>query len=264
LKATESFFVHISDPQFGMYRPGDEDYEETALVEKAVERINALAPSFVICTGDLIDVPGSDRQMAHARRMLAKLAPGIPLLITPGNHDIGDVPTPSDLGWYRRRVGRDWFSFNHRRWHFVGLNSCLMAAGELAPADADYQWAWLEDDLESHAGADNTGTIVFMHHPLFLRRSKEMEDYFNLPRPARDRCLDLFRCYGIRTVLAGHLHRCNEAVCGDLSVVVTGPVGMPLGEACSGLRIVRFDDRAIHHRFFALDDVAGQESFVAR
>lgn len=262
MKENEFFFVQISDLQFGMYRPDADDYPETDLVRLAIERLNALEPDFVLCTGDLIDIPGSEKQMGHAREMLKDLNRNIPFLAVPGNHDVGDAPSRDDLAWFRRHIGRDWFSFNHGGWHFVGLNSCLLADWELAPEEAERQWNWLEDDLGRKLTGQVEGTIAFMHHPLFLESTKEDDGYFNLPRRSRDRCIDLFNSYGIRIVLAGHLHRCSEAESGDLKVIVSGPVGMPLEDGYSGLRIVRIGKDGVRHEYFALDDHMGQMRFL--
>lgn len=262
MKDNEFFFIQISDLQFGMFRPGEDQYPETDLVKLAIERINALAPDFVICTGDLIDVPGSDRQMDHARELLKGMKGNIPFLAVPGNHDVGDAPSPENLEWYRRRVGRDRFSFNHCRWHFVGLNSCLLADGAAAPEETERQWAWLEEDLGHLKAGQFDGVMAFMHHPLFLENAAEEDGYFNLPRRSRDRCLEVFHKHGIRTVLAGHLHRCLEAESENLKVVVTGPVGMPLEDGFSGFRIVRVGDEGIRHAYFPLEDRMGQVQFL--
>jgi len=255
------FFLQVSDPQFGMFEPGADSYRETPLVALAVARINALAPAFVICNGDVIDEPCSDVQFDEAERLFEGRDGNIPLHMVPGNHDIGDEPTAANLAWFRRRIGPDWFSFDHGGWHFVGLNSCLIADERHVPGEAQEQWEWLTGDLTR---ANGTPTLVFMHHPLFLEAATEPDHYFNLSTAARTRYVDLFREHGIGTVLAGHLHRNNEATDGGLAVVTNGPVGMPLGDGLSGLRIVKVACGEIEHRFFALEDAAGQEAYVRR
>ena len=193
---------------------------------------------------------------------LKGLKGNIPFLAVPGNHDVGDAPSPENLEWFRQRVGRDWFSFNHCGWHFVGLNSCLLADPAAAADETEKQWAWLEEDLGRTEDGQFQGVLAFMHHPLFLNNTKEDDDYFNLPRRTRDKFCDIFRRHGIMTVLAGHLHRCREADSENLNVVVTGPVGMPLEDGFSGLRIVRVGEEGIRHEYFALDDRVGQVRFL--
>jgi 3',5'-cyclic AMP phosphodiesterase CpdA len=255
-------FAQISDLQFGMMRPGADDYDETPLVVRAVARLNELGPDFVLCTGDLVEVPGSDRQMDHACSVLRALDPAIPFIPVPGNHDIGDVPTAAALTWFRARYRRDRCSFDHCGWHFVGLNSCLLADGSGAPAAAERQWAWLAEDLARAARAE--GMIAFMHHPPFLDHPDEEDDYFNLPRDGRNRCLELLQKSGVGTVFSGHLHRCHEVSAGDLELVSTGPVGMPLQDGESGFRLVRVGTEGVSHCYFGLEDEAGQREFMGR
>lgn len=262
MSRSDWFFAQISDPQFGMFRPGEEDFGETPLMILAVQQLNDLAPDFVICTGDLIDVPESNRHMEHARSLLNELSPDIPFMSLPGNHDIGDVPTPESLAWFREVFGRDRFSFDHGGWHIVGLNSCLLADGTGAPDEVERQWAWLEEDLARAGRAGAEGTLAFLHHPLFLDRLDEDDDYFNLPGPARSKCAEILQKNGVRTVFSGHLHRCQEAVAGGLETVVTGPVGMPLQDGYSGFRLVRVKDGVVLHRYFALEDSEGQKEFI--
>ena len=53
---------------------------------------------------------------------------------------------------------------------------------------------------------------------------------------------------GIKFVFAGHYHRNAQGASGELQMVTTGPVGMPLGEAKSGFRAVWAIE--LHHRYF--------------
>ena len=254
-------FVQVSDLQFGMWDPGVGTYRETPLVEAAVARINALSPAFVLCTGDLIDLPGDEAQVAEAQRLLAGLDRRIPFRMVPGNHDIGDAPTVDDLAWYRRHFGQDRYSFDHGGWHVVGVNSCLLADDSHVAAEAQEQWAWLEADLAACA-AQGGPAFVFLHHPLFLEAAEEEDGYFNLPRTARIRALELFRSRGVDTVFAGHLHCENVATDAGVTIVTNGPVGMPLRDGASGFRIVRAGPGGLEHRYFALEDVAAQAAFV--
>ena len=67
--------------------------------------------------------------------------------------------------------------------------------------------------------------------------------------------LNLFRKYDIKAILAGHLHQNNLTTNSQFEVVATGPVGMPLGEAFSGFRIVTVYADYVEHKYFGLDDV---------
>lgn len=253
------FFIQISDQQLGMLPVETDVFQKTRLFEKAVAHANRLAPAFVVSTGDLIDKPGDERQLTEALHTTRKLDKNIPLYTIPGNHDIGDVPTEQTLGWYRKRVGKDWYCFDYGGWHFIGLNSSIIAHGQDVPQDAEKQWDWLNHDLDRIVSTDNPHIIVFMHHPLFLNDPDEADDYFNVPRQMRQVYLNLFRKYGIKTVFAGHLHQNNLATDSRLEIVATGPVGMPLDEERSGFRIVKVHADHIEHRYFGLDDAISRD-----
>ncbi len=247
------FFAQMADPQFGMLPVHEGVFQETQLFEKAVTHANRLAPAFIVNTGDLVDIPGDEEQLTRALHTLRKLDRSIPLYSVPGNHDVADAPTRQTLSWYRRRIGKDWYSFDHSGWHFVGLNSCIIAHGEHVPREAEKQRDWLHRDLKRVVAAYSSRIVVFMHHPLFLNDPEEADHYFNIPRETRQEYLNLFREYGVRTVLAGHLHLNNFATDSTLDVVATGPVGMPFGGARSGFRIVTVRADRLEHQYFDLD-----------
>ena len=56
--------------------------------------------------------------------------------------------------------------------------------------------------------------------------------------------------YGVRQVFAGHYHRNARGLDGDLEMVTSGPVGMPLDGAKSGLRVVTAADSGVTHRYY--------------
>jgi 3',5'-cyclic AMP phosphodiesterase CpdA len=255
----QPFFIQMSDQQFGMFETNGNVFRETQLFEKAIAHVNRLAPAFVLSTGDLINDPGDEKQLAEAMQTTRKLDKNIPFYTIPGNHDVGDEPTEQTLGWYRKQLGDDWYCFDFGGWHFIGLNSCIIAGGEHVPEEAEKQWDWLNSDLKKAASGDNSHIIVFMHHPLFLNEPDEADDYFNIPRQIRQVYLNLFGKYGVKTILAGHLHQNNLATGSGLEVITTGPVGMPLGQARSGFRIVKVYADYIEHRYFGLDDAITAE-----
>src|SRR5436190_14056446 len=112
LWAGEPFsFIQMSDPQFGMYTENKSFEHETANFEFAVAAANRLHPKFVIVTGDLINQPGNPQQSAEYHRIAARLDPAIKLYSVPGNHDVGNEPTPESLAAYRERFGPDYYTF---------------------------------------------------------------------------------------------------------------------------------------------------------
>jgi predicted phosphodiesterase len=97
--------------------------------------------------------------------------------------------------------------------------------------------------------------VVFQHHPLFISSAAEPGGYDSVPPEARGRLLMLFREAGVRHVFAGHYHQNALARDGDLQVVTTGPIGMPLRGAKSGMRIAIVRDAGIEHRYYDLGEL---------
>lgn len=68
--------------------------------------------------------------------------------------------------------------------------------------------------------------------------------------------IPLLKEAGVRAVFAGHhYHRNAHGWSDGLEMITTGPVGKPLGDDPSGLRIVRVTNGDLDHAYFALDAV---------
>lgn len=226
-------------------------------LRQAVERVLELQPAFVVVGGDMIDDPGAPGQYEALRAITAGLDP-LPVHWVPGNHDCADdcvVPTPETLATYRGRFGPDHYAFEHHGVVSVVLNTVVLAHPEQVPGELDRQMAFLEQTLRGARSRGARHILAFGHHPLFTERVDEPETYWNIPPERRRRVLDLFRTYGVRAFFCGHWHRNGGGWDGDVEVVVTGPVGYPLGVDPSGLRIVDVAD-AVVHRYVALDAAA--------
>jgi 3',5'-cyclic AMP phosphodiesterase CpdA len=249
------FFIQLSDPQFGMYE-GDKGYEqETANYEFAIATANRLKPAFVIVTGDLVNKAGDPDQVSEYLRISRKLLPSIPIYHLPGNHDVGDEPTPQSLAVYRRNFGRDYYSFRSGPLYAIVLDSALIKTPQNAPRDAAEQESWLRAELEKASNSGESLIVVFQHHPYFVSNPEEKEGYDNIPIGRRRAYLDLLKQTGVRWVFAGHYHQNAQASDGDLQMITSGPVGNPLGRGKSGLRVIAVTGGSLRHRFFDFADL---------
>ena len=244
------FFIQLSDPQFGMYARNADFRQETANFEFAIATANRLKPAFVVVTGDLVNKMGDKAQADEYLRIAAKLDRSIPLYQLPGNHDIGNDPTPESIAGYVARFGPDHYCFRCGPVLGLVLNSCLVQSPKGAPKQAEQQRAWLKDELEKAGREVVRHVIVFQHHPWFVESVDEPDGYHNLPRQERHRYLDLLRQHGVTHVFAGHYHANATAKYGSLEMVTTGAIGKPLRKDVSGLRIVIVRDSGIEHRFY--------------
>ncbi|HWK56806.1 MAG TPA: metallophosphoesterase [Parapedobacter sp.] len=248
------FFFQMSDTQFGFFNNNEDFIQETINFERAISEANRLKPKFVIVTGDLINIPGDTIQIAAYKAIADKLDPNIPLYNLPGNHELENQVTNELLADYRRQFGKDYYTFFHGKLMGIVLNSSLISDPSLVQDEADKQFEWLQEILLD-AASHNFHIIVFQHHPLFLEEPDEDDQYFNIKREVRKRYLTLFKKYQVSHVFAGHLHRNAYGKDGELEMVVTGPVGRPLGDDPSGFRIIKYDSGHVSHQYYSLDSI---------
>jgi len=258
LNGAELFFVQMSDPQFGMYSNNADFSQETANFEFAIANAYRLRPLFVVVCGDLVNQAGNAAQIAEYLRVAAKLDRSIPLHNVAGNHDVGNSPTPESLAAYRAKFGPDYYTFRHADFTGIVLNSSLIQHPESAPEEAGKQEAWLLAQLERLKGEGAQRVAVFQHIPFFLKRADEPDQYFNIPRKARGKYLNLLVKYRVHDVFAGHYHRNASGQTRSLRMVTTGPVGKPLGPDPSGIRIVIVRESAMESHYYGLGNIPNQ------
>ena len=253
-----AFFVQLADPQFGMFTRDSDVAQETANYAFVVENLNRLRPAFVVICGDLINRVGDPEQAAEYFRITAMLDPSIPLYAVPGNHDVGNEPTPETLAGYRDRFGPDYYSFQEAGIYGIVLNSSLIAAPDAVREEADRQEAWLEAELALAEASGANHIVVFQHHSWFLEDPAEPDQYFNIPTRDRRRYLDRLGAAGVRYVFAGHYHRNAYGTDGDLQMITSGPVGQPLGDDPSGIRVVKIGESGLDHTYYTLGRIPNE------
>ncbi|MFC1763899.1 metallophosphoesterase [Planctomycetota bacterium] len=198
LSETSSFtFVQLCDTQLGM---GGYEHDVNAF-RAAVAQINALKPDFVVICGDLVGMPNA-QSFADFKAIKAELA--VPCYCVPGNHDVGNEPTRESLLYYRQVMGEDYYSFEHRGYLFISVNSQLWKIP--VEEESKKHDSWLTETLEVAANK-RTPVFIIGHYPLFLEKPEEVEEYMNLPLAKRQELLNLFEKRGVVAVLGGHTHR---------------------------------------------------------
>lgn len=248
------FFVQMSDTQFGFSNNDIDFVQDTANAEFAVVTINRLKPAFVIVTGDLVNKPGDGAQIAEYRRIVGTIDRAIPVYSVPGNHDLENEPTPASLAAYRKVFGQDYYTFRHGPLLGIVLDSVLIHTPKQVPDELAAQDRWLRDELARARTSGARHVVIFQHHPYFLERADEPDQYFNIPLERRTPLLALFRESGVKMLVAGHLHRSTEATADGLQMIVTGPVGRPLGGQ-SGFRVFVVSDADITSRYYGLGEM---------
>ena len=243
-------FIQMSDTQFGMFTKNAGFAQETDNFEFAVATANRLKPAFVVVTGDLVNQGGNAAQTAEYRRIAGKLDPKIHLYQMPGNHDVENEPTPASLALYRKSFGPDYYSFREGDITGLVLNSSLEKAPQNVREDAANMESWLRAELARARQSGAKRLIVFQHIPFFIANADEPDSYDNIPRETRQRYLKLLHEYGVRQVFSGHYHANAGGMDGDLEMVTSGPVGMPLKGGKSGIRMVTVTAAKVTHKYY--------------
>jgi len=243
-------FIQMSDPQFGMYTKDKEFDHETANFEFAVATANRLKPAFVVITGDLVNKAGDEPQIAEFHRIAKKFDPSIKLYVMPGNHDVGNEPTPESLAKYRERFGPDYFAFRSGDIAGIVLNSSLYKAPGKVLDEAAKMEAWFKAELEKAKQSGARHILVFQHIPPFVKDPAEPVTYDSYPLEGRARYLKLLHEYGVKLIFNGHYHASAESRDGDLENIITGPVGQPLKGGKSGMRIVTVTPDTVKHKYY--------------
>ncbi len=209
LPGNDFSFVQISDSHIGFSKPANPD--TTGTLAAAIAKINAMAvaPSFILHTGDLSHLAQAD-EFDTLDQML-KSARSEKIFYVPGEHDVLNDNGKQYLDRYGKGTkGDGWYSFDKQGVHFIGLvNVVNMAEGGLGVLGSD-QLAWLKDDLKGLS--DSTPIVVFAHIPLW-------SVYPQWGWGTRDsaEALSYLRRFGSVSVLNGHIHQTMLKVEGNIT-----------------------------------------------
>jgi 3',5'-cyclic AMP phosphodiesterase CpdA len=190
--------LHGSDLHFG--RPHD-----AGAAEDFLRAIHEQAPDVLVLSGDFTQRAKVSEYQA-AREWLNALPEGLPVVVTPGNHDV-----PLYRVWERLT---DPFR-NYREWIspeldtvtrvpgavLVSLNSAAprraITNGRLDPPQLDFARSAFQ------AADEGEARIVVVHHHLAPAPDYERDN----PLPGAPRILEAFEEMQVDMILSGHLHR---------------------------------------------------------
>ena len=248
--------LHGSDVHFGRpHRP---------LVAAALlEMVNKTAPDVVVLSGDFTQ-RAKVSEFEQARAYLQKLA-GVPVVVTPGNHDIPLYRI------HERLVSpfRNYHAFISENLDtvtrvggaaFVALNSVDPHRSIVNGRIGDHQLQFLAHIFQETFDADVR--IVVTHHAL----APPTDGGSDATIPSSGALLDRFRALGVDLVLSGHLHRgfvtrssqvrADHRDRGDIAIVHSGTATSSRGRAAEKgknsvnlLKIGAHDIEVIPHWF---------------
>ncbi|MEN8253910.1 MAG: family 43 glycosylhydrolase [Verrucomicrobiota bacterium] len=237
-------FVQLADPQLG--RGGYQS--DAARLRQAVRQINGQSPAFVLICGDLVDITENTAGYAELKGILGNL--DCPAYMIPGNHDVGNEPSPASLEQYRKTVGTDYFSFNHKDWSFVGVDTQLMM--KHLPGESEAQMQWLTNVLQQ---AESGKIVMFGHVPIYKVSPDEANDYYNLPPETRSMLPDLLVQHGVKAYLSGHTHARIINDYQGMQLVTAVSTSLNRDDNPYGYRMWTVaDDGTLSHEFVELED----------
>ncbi|PKA42272.1 metallophosphoesterase family protein [Rhizobium sullae] len=168
--------------------------------------IEETAADLIIHTGDLtVDGADKDEDISFSMDLMRQVS--VPMLIVPGNHDVGDLPgsrqpvNAERLQRWRRLAGEDRWLEDAGSWRFAGLNSLLLGHED---DEEEAQFEWLQKALEDRGGRR---VALFAHKPLFVDEPHEGDTgYWSVKPSQRRRLYDLIAAHDVALFASGHLH----------------------------------------------------------
>jgi predicted phosphodiesterase len=246
-------FVQMCDTQLGM---GGYEHDKKTFAQ-AVKQINKLRPDFTVICGDLVH---NANEKSFADFKTIKKGFTARCYCAPGNHDVKNKPTVKSLEYYRKHIGKDYYSFLHKGYTFIVVNTQLW----VAPLEGETQKhdKWVKDALIKAKELD-TPIFVIAHYPLFTKTPDEKNHYYNIPIKIRTKLLNLYTEHGVIAVLAGHTH----------SRIINDYKGIQLvnGEATSrskpalGFRLWNVNSvKSVKHKFIPLEVKFNGDGTIAK
>ena len=199
---TEIRIAHCGDPQFGFGPGGKNAYNrDLARFERLIDAVNRLKPDLVVLGGDMTHVAN---QVTRDWPRLLKLFK-VPVLATPGNHDLGIPMLGRRLARYRSVFGYDYKSIKVGKWRFISGNTMYWHKTDEIEEKKKYE-EWIAAELAKAKAADEP-VILCGHIPPFVSTVNENNSYENHPKEGRVARLKMYLDNGVRYFLSGHTHR---------------------------------------------------------
>ncbi len=185
-----------------------------SVLDKAISKINALSPDFVIHIGDVIEggntVSELETQWKEALAHLSKIQHVV--FLTPGNHD---MPNPIGCEVWQRRFGKVPYGFSFGNSHFVFLNTeGRICEGNGSEGFGQSQIDFLKEYLKRYHKGQKL--FLFMHKPAWLMRGTLQNEWIKM-EPLLSKTSAI--------VFAGHVHVLAGEKRENVKYFIVGPTG---------------------------------------
>jgi len=180
--------------------------------QQVVSSVLALAPDFVLHTGDFVENGHDPTQWTTFFSIERDLLSQAPLFGAAGNHE-GNSQLYFDA--FHFPGNERWYSFDYGNVHFIALQ--IDGFADYTPGSEQYQW--LENDL---AHTNQAWKVVFFHIPPYSSGAHGSD------LQVRAALEPLFISHTVDLVFNGHDHNYERSVTGTVTYIVTGGGGAPL------------------------------------
>lgn len=193
---------------------GDQNHVGYPGLRKALANAKCKQVDFILLGGDNVDIDGlvNQREVALERYGFYKSvldSSGMAIYPAIGNHDryFGDT---TDViyydGLFKQFFGDTYYSFDHKGWHFITLNSVQHGKESKYPCVNEEQLEWLKKDLATIG--HTTPVVVTLHVPILSMYYPAVEGYFTAVDMITNfkQVWDILADYNLQIVLQGHQH----------------------------------------------------------
>lgn len=200
--------------------------------KQAVKQAETKGVDFIVTGGDNVDVDGmkGDRREAAVAlyRDYKEVADQsqLPFYYTIGNHDRfwGDGKSSGSDGerLFESFFGKTYYSFEHKGWLFIVLNSTQVCDGQYCVDSVQQQWlADLLANTPSNQPIVVSAHVPFLslYYPVLEGRYTAADTFVN-----QKQLFDLFGNHNLKLVLQGHQHLYEEIKVKDVQFITAGAV----------------------------------------
>lgn len=236
--------VQIADAQLGFTAADKSQKEGTEYVNdltyeiecltKAVSMVNGIQPDAVVFTGDQVNRHYDAEQWDAFAKVISDIDPSIKVFHIPGNHDVMISECMVDSTPFTDRYGKDRFLHVDRGVRIVGINSNLIKYND--PSEAG-QIEWMKESLTKDT--PDEVSILFSHHPFFLKDIEEEDGYFQIQKSKRPDYFNICTTLDVNALYAGHLHNDSEGSYEGIPVITTTSVAFQIGPAQPSIRVIK-------------------------
>ena len=249
--------VQVADAQLGFDAavkgsvPGAEYVNdltfEAEYLKKTVAAINEIKPDAVVFSGDQVHLPSNEEQWNLFGEIIADIDQSIKVFHLPGNHDHNLNGGTIDPSPFTSRYGDDHFVHRERGVNLVGVNTSLIYFNDAREQD---QFEWLKTALVKQKNSDVT--LVFGHHPYFLREIDETDGHGQVDISKRRKYFDLYKEMGVSAVYAGHMHDSSEGEYEGIPMRTQTSSAYQLGEEKASVRVITVSRKGICDEVYSL------------